>query len=76
LPYTASNEIFLIALPSLLWLLDLMATYKLNFALHFAIALESTGFTDLGSNILKTRHIFVVLISVSSRRAKQEDGEL
>jgi len=53
----------LIASLSLLWLLDQIASCSMTFALYLAIILESTHFTDLGSNILKTRHMFVVLIS-------------
>jgi len=42
--YTISNENFLTASLSLLWLLNLMASHSMTFALYIAIALESTDF--------------------------------
>jgi len=65
-PYTTSNENFLTASLSLLWLLDLMVSCSMTFALYLAIALESTDFNTTQTWVAifkKTRHMFVVLIS-------------
>jgi len=43
-PYAASNENFVTASLPLLWLLGLMGTFSMNFALYLAITLESTDF--------------------------------
>jgi len=52
-----------------------MASCSITLALYLTIALESTDFnsTDLASNILKTRHTFVVLISTFYERNKKKE---